>query len=97
MINHQIVAIPSDKNSLTDALGISEKRKVELLEYLTKCSERDDLSSVTSVMEAATEISANINETAFLSYVMGSASCSSDCPLKKMGNLFKSLNLGSDE
>lgn len=54
MINHQIVAIPSDNNSLIESLAISEERSTEILKFLDKTFARDDLNSKTEFMEAAT-------------------------------------------
>ena len=95
MNKHQIVSIPGGDGSVSQALGITDKRLVEIQEHLISCVKLNGIEKTTDLMEAATSICENVNETHFIGFLVGTKTCSKDCPLSMMRSMMKDIENGT--
>ena len=87
----QAVSIPTDTSQLTDALGITEKRADELIEIAQDIVKKDTV--ISDILEEATGHCKNINETVWISFIIGAKmeNCKSCAAQMDIESLLKML------
>lgn len=74
---YQVVSIPSEKNDLRDALGISKERSDFFLEKIKK--EYEVETNISDMLEMISAFAKNINESSYVSYVIGRIHAQQTC------------------